>query len=106
MAPGSKSVSLGSVSYVALPPDNLARTKKKLSLSDAIAELPLATQTTDGQFTSGVRAVAKALHVPLAPALACQSFPPTRAALRSGRFWRPCQRWPRAICERRGPSPH
>lgn len=87
MAPGLKSVSLGVVSYVALVPENLARTKKKLSLRQAIAELPLATQTTDGQFTSGLRAIAKGLDVPLSPALACQSFPQTMAALRSGRFW-------------------
>jgi DNA-binding transcriptional LysR family regulator len=87
MAPGLKSVSLGIVSYVALVPENLARTKKKLSLRQAITELPLATQTTDGQFTFGLRAIAKALDVPLTPALACQSFPQTMAALRSGRFW-------------------
>src|SRR5687767_4051582 len=87
MASGLKSVSLGLVSYVALVPENLARTKKKLSLRQAIAELPLATQTTDGQFTSGLRTIAKALDVPLTPALACQSFPQTMAALRSGRFW-------------------
>ncbi len=87
MAPGLKSVSLGVVSYVALVPESLARTKKRLSLRQAIAELPLATQTTDGQFTSGLRAIAKALDVSLTPALACQSFPQTMAALRSGRFW-------------------
>ncbi len=87
MAPGLKSVSLGVVSYVALVPEALARTKKKLSLQQALAELPLATQTTDGQFTSGLRSIAKDADVPLAPALACQSFPQTMAALRSGRFW-------------------
>jgi DNA-binding transcriptional LysR family regulator len=87
MAPGLKSVSLGTVSYVALVPENLARTKKKLSLRQAIAELPLATQTTDGQFTAGLRTIAKTLDVSLSPALACQSFPQTMAALRSGRFW-------------------
>jgi DNA-binding transcriptional LysR family regulator len=87
MAPGLKSVSLGVVSYVALVPENLIRTRKKLSLRQAIAELPLATQTTDGQFTSGLRGIAKALDVPLTPVLACQSFPQTMAALRSGRFW-------------------
>ncbi len=87
MAPGLKSVSLGVVSYVALVPEALARTKKKLSLRQALAELPLATQTTDGQFTSGLRAIAKDTDVPLSPVLACQSFPQTLAALRSGQFW-------------------
>ena len=61
--------------------------RKKLTLRQAIAELPLATQTTDGQLASGLRAIAQAFDVPLAPALACQSFPQTIAALRSGRFW-------------------
>jgi DNA-binding transcriptional LysR family regulator len=87
MAPGLKSASLGVVSYVALVPEALARTKKKLSLRQTLAELPLATQTTDGQFTSGLRAIAKDTDVPLSPALACQSFPQTLAAVRSGQFW-------------------
>ncbi len=87
LAPGLKAVSLGVVRYVALVPEPLARTKKKLTLRQALAELPLATQTTDGQFTSGLLAIAKAFDVPLRPALACQSFPQTMAALRSGSFW-------------------
>jgi DNA-binding transcriptional LysR family regulator len=87
MASGLKSVSLGLVSYVALVPDALVKTKTKLSLRHALETLPLATQTTDGQFTSGFREIAKALGVTLSPALACQSFPQTMAALRSGRFW-------------------
>ena len=84
--PGLKSVSLGKVSYVALVPDALAR-QKKLTLRAALAELPLATQTTDGQFSSGLREIAKSLDVRLVPALSCQSFPQTVAALKSGRFW-------------------
>ena len=87
MAPGLKSVSLGVVSYAALVPDSLVKGKTKLTLRHALETLPLATQTTDGQFTSGLREIAKALDAPLAPALACQSFPQTLAALRSGRFW-------------------
>ncbi len=87
IAPGLKAVSLGKVSYVALVPDALVKPKTKLSLRHAFETLPLATQTTDGQFTSGLREIAKTLEVPLVPALACQSFPQTLAALRSGRFW-------------------
>ncbi len=87
MAPGLKSVSLGVVSYAALVPDALVKAKTKLSLRHALETLPLATQTTDGQFTSSLREIAKTLDVPLAPALACQSFPQTMAALRSGCFW-------------------
>ena len=86
MAPGLKSVSLGIVSYVALVPDHLTK-QKKPTLPQALETLPLATQTTDGQFTSGLRDIAKTCGVALTPALACQSFPQTMAALRSGRFW-------------------
>lgn len=86
-APGLKSVSLGAVRYVALVPDSLLPGKKRISFKQALLELPLATQTTDGQFTSGLRAIAKSLDVPLVPALSCQSFPQTATALRSGRFW-------------------
>lgn len=87
IAPGLKSVSLGTVSYVALVPESLARAAKKLSLQQALTDLPLATQTTDGQFTGGLRDIANSLNVAVRPALACQSFPQTMAALRTGRFW-------------------
>lgn len=86
MAPGLKSVSLGIVRYVALVPDALMRRRKKITLLEVLSELPLATQTTDGQFTAGVREIAKSLAVALKPALACQSFPQTMAAVKSGRF--------------------
>lgn len=87
MAPGLKAVSLGVVSYVALVPDGMVRGKRKLTLRQVLAELPLASQTTDGQFASALREIARALDVPLAPALSCQSFPQNLAALRTGRFW-------------------
>lgn len=86
VAPGLKSVSLGVVRYVALVPEPLARRKKKLTLREVLGELPLATQTTDGQFTAGLREVAQSLSITMAPALSCQSFPQTMAAVRSGRF--------------------
>lgn len=87
MAPGLKAVSLGLVSYVALIPDTLARGRKKITLAQALAELPLATQTADGQFTSGLREIAQSHDVPLVPALSCQSFPQTIAAIKTGRYW-------------------
>ncbi|MBL9204534.1 MAG: LysR family transcriptional regulator [Opitutaceae bacterium] len=87
VAPGLKAVSLGVVRYVALVPEALVSAKKKLTLKEALTGLPLATQTADGQFTAGLREIAKTSGVAFAPALACQSFPQTAAALRSGRFW-------------------
>lgn len=87
MAPGLKAVSLGVVRYVALVPEPLLKHRGKVALADAFTTLPLATQTTDGQFTSGLREIAKTLGVPLTPALSCQSFPQTLAAVRTGKFW-------------------
>ncbi len=84
---GLKAVSLGSVTYVAVVPNKLVPRKGGLSLSVALRELPLATQTTDGQFTSGLRDMAKANGVLLVPTLACQSFPQTLAAVKTGKFW-------------------
>jgi DNA-binding transcriptional LysR family regulator len=86
MAPGLKSMSLGQVAYVAVVPEVLEK-KKRMDLRRAFTELPLATQTADGQFTTGLRELAKALGVTLSPALSCQSFPQTMAAVRTGKFW-------------------
>jgi DNA-binding transcriptional LysR family regulator len=87
VAVGLRAVSLGMVTYVAVVPNSLLPRKKKITLGQALAELPLATQTTDGQFTSGLREIAKSHGAPLTPALACQSFPQTMAAVKTGRFW-------------------
>ncbi|MEY2880641.1 MAG: hypothetical protein RLZZ15_3021 [Verrucomicrobiota bacterium] len=86
LAPGLKSVALGTVRYVALVPAALARGKNIPTLRELLRDLPFATQTTDGQFTAGLRDLAEALDVALAPVLACQSFPQTMAAVRTGRF--------------------
>lgn len=87
VTPALKAVSLGLISYVAIVPEKLVPKKGKLSLERALRELPLATQTTDGQFTSGLRALAKAHGVSVIPALACQSFPQTLASIKTGKFW-------------------
>jgi DNA-binding transcriptional LysR family regulator len=85
-APGLKAVSLGVVRHVALVPSALLKGKKAPSLSTILGELPLATQSTDGQFTAGLREVAKTFGVILSPILSCQSFPQALAAVMSGRF--------------------
>jgi DNA-binding transcriptional LysR family regulator len=85
-APGLKSVSLGVVRYVALVPEALVRRKKPPGLRELLTEFPLATQTTDGQFSAGLREIAKTLGIVFTPGLSCQSFPQTMAAVGSGRF--------------------
>lgn len=86
LPPGLKAISLGVVTYVALVPQALLGRRKKVTLAEMLTELPLATQTTDGQFTSGLREIAGLQSVAISPALSCQSFPQTMAAVRSGRF--------------------
>src|SRR5688572_13320499 len=86
VAPGLKSVSLGFVKYVAVVPTPLWGRRKKMLLREFFTELPIATQTTDGQFTAQLREIVKSLDATLSPALACQSFPQTMAAVKSGRF--------------------
>lgn len=86
VAPGLTSASLGIVRYVLLVPEALVARRKKLSLRDVLVDLPLALQTTDGQLTGQLREIAQSLGVEVDPALACQSFPQTLAAIRSNRF--------------------
>lgn len=86
VAPGLKSVSLGHVKYTAVVPAALWGRRKKMSLAEFLTEVPLATQTTDGQFTAQLREIAKALGITLVASLACQSFPQTMAAVKSGTF--------------------
>ena len=86
VAVGLKSVSLGRVNYVAVVPTALVK-KGPVELKHVFEHLPLATQTTDGQFSTGLRDLTETLDVPLTPAIACQSFPQTIAAVRTGKFW-------------------
>ncbi|WP_404424223.1 LysR family transcriptional regulator [Nibricoccus sp. IMCC34717] len=86
LAPGLRSESLGQVRYAALVPYSLLGKRRKLSLVEFLSEMPLAAQTTDGQFATGLREIAKAKAISFTPTLSCESFPQTMAALRSGRF--------------------
>jgi DNA-binding transcriptional LysR family regulator len=86
LAHGLRSESLGYVRYAALVPYSLLGSKKKTTLVQLLSEMPLAAQTTDGQFASGLREIAKAKSVAFTPTLSCESFPQTMAALRSGQF--------------------
>ncbi len=83
---GLKSASLGVWHYTLVAPAALVGKKAKPTLAGVLAELPIAAQTTDGQFAERVRALTHSLGVEFQPALACQSFPQTLAAVRSGKF--------------------
>lgn len=83
---GLKSASLGMWHYTLAAPVALIGKKAKPTPAEVLSTLPLAAQTTDGQFAQRVRELAHSLGVELRPALACQSFPQTLAAVRSGKF--------------------
>lgn len=83
---GLKSASLGLWHYTLVAPTALLPKKAKSTLLDVFSVVPLAAQTTDGQFAQRLRALLHSLGVELHPALACQSFPQTLAAVRSGKF--------------------
>lgn len=81
---GVKSAPLGTMSYVAVVPRELAG-KATPTLSQLFSAFPLAMQTTEGEFTKALTEIART-QGGLRPALACQSFPQVFAAVKSGRF--------------------
>ena len=85
LVPGLKAASVGTLSYVVVVPKELAAKGRRLTLSN-VFQLPVAIQTTDGQFGKQLFEIARSFTPDFEPALACQSFPQTMAAVRSGRF--------------------
>ncbi|MDR0536225.1 MAG: LysR family transcriptional regulator [Puniceicoccales bacterium] len=86
VTPALDSAPLGELGYVAVVPKALLGRGETPTLKDVLGQLPLASQTTDGQFTQRVRQIAAGLEAEFRPALACQSFPQTVSAVRSGSF--------------------
>jgi DNA-binding transcriptional LysR family regulator len=86
MGPGMRSAPLGTLAYVAVVPVMLTPRKKTPTFSEVLSKFPFAMQNTDGQFTRQLREIALSVDVAFRPALGCQSFPQTLAAVRSGRF--------------------
>jgi DNA-binding transcriptional LysR family regulator len=83
---GLNSAPLGEIAYVAVVPTALVGTGRTPTLKEVLGELPLASQTADGQFTQRLREVAAGLKVSIRPTLACQTFPQTMSAVQSGKF--------------------
>jgi Transcriptional regulator len=82
---GLTHASLGMWHYTLVVPTELVG-RKKPDAAEVLAKLPLAAQTTDGQFAQRLRSLLHQLGVEPRHALACQSFPQTLAAVRSGAF--------------------
>lgn len=83
---GLKHASPGVWHYTLAVPVALAGKKTKLTPAEVLGTLPVAAQTTDGQFAERLRTLGHSLAVEPRHALACQSFPQTLAAVRSGGF--------------------
>ena len=86
VAEGLKTAVLGELTFVVVVPRVLVPSVKQLTLPEIFAKVPLAAQTTDGQFAQRLRDVAQACGVEFSPALVCQSFPHALSAVRSGAF--------------------
>lgn len=86
VADGLKTAPLGELTFVAVVPRPLVASVQQLTLTEIFGKLPMAAQTTDGQFAQRLREVAAACGVEFSPALACQSFPHSLSAVRSGGF--------------------
>jgi len=83
---GLKMAPLGALDYCAVVPRSLITGRKRPTLREMLTVLPIAVQTTDGQFSRRLREIAAGMGLTLRPALACQSFPQTASAVRSGLF--------------------
>ncbi len=83
---GLKSAKAGRLEYVLVVPTALLPRGKTPDLAWAFKNLPIATQSSDGQFTRRLREIGEARNAPLDLALACESFTQTCAALRTGEF--------------------
>lgn len=81
-----KSFALGTLTFVYVAPKALWPAGERLTLAQALGRLPFASHTSDGQFTERLRAIVRKDGGELAPALTCQSFPQTLAAVRTGCF--------------------
>jgi DNA-binding transcriptional LysR family regulator len=83
---GLKMASLGLVDYCVVIPASLMAGRKRPVLQEILTHLPIAVQTTDGEFNRRLRGIAGGLGITFRPALACQSFPQAASAVKSGLF--------------------
>jgi DNA-binding transcriptional LysR family regulator len=86
VAPGLKCLPLGNLAYVAVIPAMMVSGKSAPTFSQVFKTFPHAMQTTEGQFTKQLLGIAFSQNHAFRPALSCESFPQTVAAVRSGRF--------------------
>jgi len=83
---GMKAASLGTLRYVAVVPDSIARQNRLPGFEEIFTNFPIAMQNTDGEFSKRLLDIAIAENKGFLPSLGCQSFPQTLAAVRSGHF--------------------
>jgi len=83
---GMKCSSLGTLCYMAVVPYALVPQSKHPTFAEVFTKLPFVMQTTDGQFSKQMLAIAAEENKTFRPDLSCQSFPQAVAAVPSGRF--------------------
>ncbi len=86
VVPGLKFIPLGTLAYVAVVPLALVSCKSPPAFSEVFKNYPHAMQTTEGQFTKKLLEIALSQDHAFRPALSCESFPQTVAAVKSGSF--------------------
>lgn len=83
---GLRSAPLGTVSFALVIPTRLISARRKPTLKDVLLEVPIAAQTSDGQFTRQCNEIAESVGADYKPALSCQTLPQTMMAVKSGGF--------------------
>ena len=77
---------LGKLEYILVVPRALRPSRAHLTLPFVLANLPIVSQKSDGQFIRRLREIAQACGADLRPDLLCESFPQSLSAVKTGKF--------------------
>ncbi len=83
---GLKAKPLGKLEYVLVIPRALRSGRGSRRISTAWHEVPFVTQKSDGQFTRRLQEIASGDGEEFRPALLCESFPQSLAAVKTGNY--------------------
>lgn len=84
--PSLKCKTLGQIEYALYIPRDLVPSKPAATLAWALANLPIATQSSDGQFNHRLHEIATKLKARLNVILECETFPHAMRALQTGGY--------------------
>jgi hypothetical protein len=83
---GLKWKPLGQIEYALFVPRTLMPGRSSATIQWALGHLPVATQTSDGQFNQWLHELAATFEARLNVMLECETFPHAFRALQTGRF--------------------